>query len=125
MIGWASSMINVSHLLLTVKPNFAQTNKVQVSILLFLNIYITQNSNTCLQGSPGLPRHNGVNGHNGSPGRDGRDGAKGEKGVAGPSGSRGEKGEMGASGTDTDHRNWKQCAWKNNDNRNIGLIKAC
>ena len=87
-----------------------------MSILLFLNIYITQNSTTCLQGSPGLP------GHNGSTGRDGRDGAKGEKGVAGPPGSRGEKGE---SGKDTDHRNWKQCAWKNNDGRDIGLIKAC
>ena len=71
---------------------------------------------------PCLPGRNGVNGHNGSPGRDGRDGAKGEKGVAGPFGPRGEKGEMGASGTDTDHRNWKQCAWKTNDDRDIGLI---
>ena len=88
-------------------------------------IYITQNANTCLQGSPGLPGRNGVNGHNGLPGRDGRDGAKGEKGVAGPSGSRGMKGEMGPSGTDTDHRNWKQCAWKNIDGRDIGLIRAC
>ncbi|CAH3188908.1 unnamed protein product, partial [Porites lobata] len=77
------------------------------------------------QGSPGLPGRNGVNGHNGSPGRDGRDGAKGKKGVAGAPGSRGAKGEMGASGTDTDHRNWKQCAWKNNNNRDIGLIKDC
>ena len=93
-------------------------------ILLFLNICITYNSSTCLQGSPGLPGRNGVNGHNGSPGRDGRDGAKGEKGVAGPSGPRGEKGEMGASGTRTDHRNWKQCAWKTNDDRDIGLIKV-
>ena len=48
----------------------------------------------------------------------------GERGAAGPSGSRGMKGEMGPSGTDTDHRNWKQCAWKNNDGRDIGLIKA-
>ncbi|CAH3132538.1 unnamed protein product, partial [Porites lobata] len=68
-------------------------------------------------GSPGLPGRNGVNGHNGSPGRDGRDGAKG------PPGSRGEKGEMGPSGTDTDHRNWKQCAWKSDDASDIGLIK--
>ena len=87
-----------------------------MNILLFLNIYVTQNSNTCLQGSPGLPGRNGVNGHNGSPGRDGRDGAKGEKGAVGAPGS---------SGTDTDHWNWKQCAWKNNDRRDIGLIKAC
>ena len=96
-----------------------------MNILLFLNIYVTQNSNTCLQGSPGLPGRNGVSGHNGLPGRDGRDGAKGEKGVAGTPGSRGEKGEMGANGTDTDHRNWKQCAWKSGDSRDIGLIKAC
>ena len=77
-----------------------------------------------MRGSPGLPGRNGVNGHNGLPGRDGRDGAKGERGVAGPSGLRGLKGEMGASGTDTDHRNWKQCAWKNHDGRDIGLIKV-
>ena len=96
-----------------------------MNILLFLNIYVTQNSNTCLQGYPGLPGRNGVNGHNGLPGRDGRDGAKGEKGVAGPPGSRGAKGEMGPSGTDTDHRNWKQCAWKSDDDRDIGLIKVC
>ena len=44
--------------------------------------------------------------------------------MAGTPGSRGEKGEMGASGTDTDHRNWKQCAWKTNDGRDIGLIKV-
>ena len=44
--------------------------------------------------------------------------------MAGAPGSRGAKGEMGASGTDTDHRNWKQCAWKTNDDRDIGLIKV-
>ena len=49
------------------------------------------------------------------PGRDGQDGAKGEKGVTGPSGSRGEKGERGPSGTDIDHRNWKQSACKSSD----------
>ena len=63
-------------------------------------------------------------GHNGLPGRDGRDGAKGVKGVAGVPGPRGVKGETGPSGTDTDHRNWKQCAWRNSDPRNIGLIKV-
>ena len=125
MIGWASSILNVNHLLLTWTQILLKKKKVQVNILLFLNIYVTQNSNTCLQGSPGLPGRNGVNGHNGSPGRDGRDGAKGKKGVAGAPGSRGAKGEMGASGTDTDHRNWKQCAWKSHDTRDIGLIKAC
>ena len=78
---------------------------------------LTQNSNTCLQGSPGLPGRNGVNGHNGLPGRDGRDGTKGQKGVEGAPGPRG-------SGRDTELRNWKQCAWKNNDYRDIGLIKV-
>ena len=125
MISWASSMINVSHLLLPWTQILLKKCKIQANVLLFLNIYVTQNSNTCLQGSPGLPGRNGVNGHNGLPGRDGRDGAKGEKGVAGTPGSRGEKGEMGANGTDTDHRNWKQCAWKSSDDRDIGLIKAC
>ena len=73
----------------------------------------------------GAPKRNGVNGHNGLPGRDGQDGTKGEKGVTGPPGSRGEKGEREPSGTDTDHRNWKQCTWKSYDDRDIGLIKAC
>ena len=83
---------------------------------------MTQNSNTCLQGAP---KRNGVNGHNALPGRDGQDGAKGEKDVTGPPGSRGEKGERGPSGTDIDHRNWKQSAWRNSDRRDIGLIKVC
>jgi len=83
--------------------------------------YIRQSSNTCLQGPPGLPGSNGVNGRNGLPGRDGRDGVKG---VAGPQGPRGVKGEVGRSGQDADHRNWKQCAWKGGDARNIGLIKV-
>ncbi|KAL9986639.1 hypothetical protein ACROYT_G000810 [Oculina patagonica] len=76
----------------------------------------------CLQGSPGLP---GRNGYNGLPGRDGRDGAKGKEGVAGPPGSRGVKGDAGQNGADADHRNWKQCAWKSTDGRDIGLIKDC
>ena len=79
-------------------------------------------STTCLQGSPGLPGRNGVNGHNGLPGRDGRDGAKGEKGVAGFPGPRGVKGEAEPSGKDTG--NWKQCVWRSQDFRDIGLIKV-
>ncbi|CAH3178890.1 unnamed protein product [Porites evermanni] len=93
-------------------------------ILNIARLVMRPNPNTCLQGSPGLPGRNGVNGHDGSPGRDGRDGAKGEKGVAGPPGPRGEKGERAPSGTDTDHRNWKQCAWRYYDGRDIGLIKS-
>ncbi|XP_078371439.1 collagen triple helix repeat-containing protein 1-like isoform X1 [Oculina patagonica] len=77
---------------------------------------------TCLQGPSGIP---GRNGYNGLPGRDGRDGAKGDKGVAGPPGSRGVKGDAGQNGADADHRNWKQCAWRSEDSRDIGLIKDC
>ena len=84
-------------------------------------LFFTQHPSTCLQVSPGLP---GRNGYNGVPGRDGRDGAKGEKGVSGPPGSRGVKGDAGQNGADADHRNWKQCAWKIHDQRNIGLIKV-
>ncbi len=65
-----------------------------------------------------------MNGQSGLPGRDGRDGAKGEMGVAGSPGSRGIKGEAGQNGTDADHRNWKQCTWRNDDSRDIGLIKV-
>ena len=85
---------------------------------------ITQNTNTCLQGSPGLPGLPGRNGHNGLPGRDGRDGAKGDKGMIGSTGSRGQKGDAGENGADADHRNWKQCAWRSEDSRDIGLIKV-
>ena len=80
-----------------------------------------------------------MNGQNGLPGPNGRYGAKGDKGVVGPAGPRGEKGEIGLSGSpgsrgakgevgpkgsDTDHRNWKQCAWKKEDSRDIGLLKV-
>ena len=89
-----------------------------------LTSLITQNTNTCLQGSPGLPGVPGRNGHNGLPGRDGRDGAKGDKGMVGSTGSRGQKGDAGKNGADADHRNWKQCAWRSQDGRDIGLIKV-
>ena len=62
--------------------------------------------------------------HNGLPGRDGRDGAKGDKGMIGSMGSRGQKGDAGKNGADVDHRNWKQCAWRSEDSRDIGLIKV-
>ena len=91
-------------------------------------LFISQNPSLCAQGATGLPGRNGVNGHNGLPGRDGRDGAKGEKGLSGPSGPRGLKGEAGMKGVagppGPEQRNWKQCAWKKFDSRNIGLIKV-
>lgn len=86
------------------------------------NTTVSTNPITCLQGAPGFPGHNG---YNGLPGRDGRDGAKGEKGVAGNPGPRGVKGDVGPRGSETDPRNWKQCAWRARDDRNVGLIKDC
>ena len=66
-----------------------------------------------------------MNGHNGLPGRDGRDGAKGEKGLSGPSGPRSFKGEAGPVGKiAAEQRNWKQCAWKKEESKDIGLIKV-
>ena len=86
-----------------------------------------------------------MNGHNGLPGRDGRDGAKGQQGVAGAPGPRGFKGQVGRdgakgekgvagapgprgskgeTGANTFQRNWKQCVWKKNDGRDIGLLKV-
>ena len=44
--------------------------------------------------------------------------------MVGPTGSRGHKGEEGENGADADHRNWKQCAWRSEDERDIGLIKV-
>ena len=67
----------------------------------------------------------GVKGENGMTGPPGPRGGKGEKGMTGNPGPRGLKGEMGPNGTDTDHRNWKQCAWKKQDNRDTGLIQVC
>ena len=106
-------------------------------------LFISQNPSLCPQGASGLPGRNGVNGHNGLPGRDGRDGAKGEKGLSGPSGPRavkgeaGEKGVVGPSGPRgfkgeagpvgkgaAEQRNWKQCAWKNNEGKDTGLIRV-
>ncbi|PFX26536.1 Protein FAM227B [Stylophora pistillata] len=78
----------------------------------------------CLQGSPGLLGRNGINGRNGLPGRDGRDGTKGEKGVTGRHGLPGLKGEPGASISIIEYRNWKQCAWREGDSKDIGLVKA-
>ena len=44
--------------------------------------------------------------------------------MIGSTGSRGQKGDSGQNGADADHRNWKQCAWRSEDSRDIGLIKV-
>ena len=76
-------------------------------------------------GMAGPTGSRGVKGDNGMTGPSGPRGAKGEKGMTGNPGPRGVKGEMGPNGADTDHRNWKQCAWKKGDGRDIGLIRVC
>jgi len=73
----------------------------------------------------GLAGSPGAKGENGMKGPPGPRGGKGENGMTGKPGPRGIKGEMGPNGTDTDHRNWKQCAWKKADHRDIGLIQVC
>ena len=61
----------------------------------------------------------------GPPGPRGFKGEEGEKGVSGPPGPRGIKGEEGTVGkVAAEQRNWKQCAWKEDDSRDIGLIKV-
>ena len=61
----------------------------------------------------------------GLPGPRGFKGEASEKGVAGPPGPRGIKGEAGPVGkVATEQRNWKQCAWKNQNGKNVGLIKV-
>ena len=64
-------------------------------------------------GTPGIP---GVPGIPGTPGRDGR---------KGDVGARGEKGEPGESSENKlMQSNWKQCAWKRNDDKDHGLIQV-
>ena len=77
------------------KVSFSPKCHCMFSPFTVLTFLIPQNTNTCLQGSPGLPGVPGRNGHNGLPGRDGRDGAKGDKGLIGSTGSRGQKGDAG------------------------------
>ena len=75
-------------------------------------------------GVAGPAGSSGAKGENGMTGPPGPHGGKGEKGMTGNSGPRGVKGEMGPNGTDADHRNWKQCVWKKNDGRDIGLFQV-
>ena len=76
-------------------------------------------------GMAGPTGSRGVKGDNGMTGPSGPRGAKGEKGMTGNPGPRGVKGELGPNGTDTNQRNWKQCAWKKDDSRDTGLIQVC
>ena len=97
-------------------------------------------------GSPGRDGRDGAKGEKGLSGPSGPRGTKGEageKGKAGPRGPRGFKGEAGEKGVAgspgprgfkgeegpvgkvaVEKRNWKQCAWKKEENKDIGLIKV-
>ena len=67
----------------------------------------------------------GEKGVAGPPGPRSFKGEAGEKGVPGPPGPRGIKGEAGPVGkVAAEQRNWKQCAWKKQENKDIGLIKV-
>ena len=52
----------------------------------------------------------------------GSSGPPGIKGVKGEQGSKGEKGEIVNSAVS--QTNWKQCVWKNGDDRDSGKIKV-
>ena len=72
------------------------------------------------QGSPGRTGPQGPPGAMGPTGLNGNDGAKGEPGVQGPPGLKGERGETGSIPL----KNWKECAWRESDTKDIGLIKV-
>ena len=113
---------------LTVSSNASARPVLVFSISSFSNIHVRLNFTVCiqcLQGPAGMPGNNGVPGSPATPGRDGRDGrdgGKGEVGTRGPAGDKGDKGDTSVSGNTA--RNWKQCVWKAEDNKDIGLIKV-
>ena len=55
---------------------------------------------------------------------DGKKGAKGEPGIQGSTGQKGQRGDKGDSGTPrlASHMNWKECAWKKDDQKDLGVI---
>ena len=84
-------------------------------------IIFSQCTTNCC-GSHGIP---GVPGVPGGPGRDGTPGPKGDIGSAGLVGPTGGPGDKGSDELDLNMRsNWKQCAWKRTDNKDIGLIQV-
>ena len=74
---------------------------------------------TRLNGSTGVMGIKGDKGHKGSRGSSGPPGIKG---VKGEQGSKGEKGEIVNSAVS--QTNWKQCVWKNDNDRDSGKIKV-
>ena len=56
------------------------------------------------------------------PGNPGRDGTPGSPGT---SGAKGEPGEKGNDYIGLGKSNWKQCVWRKDDGKNIGLIQVC
>ena len=74
----------------------------------------TDSQSNC--GPAGIP---GIPGVPGNPGRDGLPGSPGSAGV------KGEPGERGNDYMDLLKSNWKQCVWKREDGKNVGLIQNC
>ena len=55
--------------------------------------------------------------------------SKGEPGVQGPTGQKGQRGEKGESGNAgpsqvSSHMNWKECTWKREDYKDLGVIQV-
>ena len=73
-------------------------------------------------GKNGAPGMMGIKGDKGHEGSRGSSGPPGIKGVKGEQGSKGEKGEIVNSAVS--QTNWKQCVWKNDDDRDSGKIKV-
>ena len=81
-----------------------------------------QKGNPGSLGKNGAPGMMGIKGDKGDEGSRGSSGPPGIKGVKGEQGSKGEKGEIVNSAVS--QTNWKQCVWKNDDDRDSGKIKV-
>ena len=81
-----------------------------------------QKGNPGSLGKNGAPGMMGIKGDKGHEGSRGSSGPPGIKGVKGEQGSKGEKGEIVNSAVA--QTNWKQCVWRNEDNRDSGKIKV-
>ena len=80
------------------------------------------------QGMLGQKGEKGNEGPRGKSGLPGMMGIKGTRGILGDQGIKGDKGEKGESVTRPSsavpQTNWKQCVWRNDDDRDSGKIKV-
>ena len=75
--------------------------------------------------------HNQINGSTGVTGIKGDIGDEGSRGISEPPGIKAVKGEQGSKrekgeivNSAVSQTNWKQCVWKNGDDRDSGKIKV-